>query len=369
MPPSWVGLDVAADSLVACVLDEEGRVRAEQSLTKCPTEVARFIEANAPTSEPIIGIEAGGLATSLTRKLRDAGYRVHAFETRQASRFLAIRQNKTDRNDARGIAEIVRIGRGTVAEVYVKSTECQQLRSKLALREKLVRHRMAGESAIGAVFRLNGGRLGPRHSAGSLRRTVMAELSRIQIEESLDLSADVMPVLDICESIRLHLEATDRELLKFAREHSVCARFMQIPGVGFLTAISVLSAIEDPERFSQIEDVGAYFGLVPKIRQSGQSSRHVGITRMGNKMTRTHLVAAASAMLRQKSADCDLKDWAVTLRERAGFRTARTALARKLATVMVSMWKSGEPFQPRRRAGVARVSIAPCKMRKAPLTI
>ncbi len=359
MLASWVGLDVAADEVVACILDTDGGFRAEQTMPKCPIEVARFIEENSPPGTPIIGIEAGGVATRLTRKLREAGFQVHAFETRQASKFLSIRQNKTDKNDARGIAEMARIGRGTVAEVHIKSTEFQLLRSKLAVRQKLVRQRMAGESTIAALFRLNGGRLPRCHSAKGLRKAVAAELSRIEESDGIDLWAETRPLLEICEAIRTHLKRSDHELATWAREHPICGRFMKLPGVGYVTALSVFSAIEDPMRFTEIEDVGAYFGLVPRIRQSGSSSRHVGISRMGNRMTRSHLITAASIMLRQKSADCDLKDWAVALRARAGYRTARTALARKLAIVMVSMWKSGEPFQPRRRAVSAQTSVAP----------
>ncbi|WP_242122905.1 transposase, partial [Sphingobium sp. Sx8-8] len=129
----WVGLDVGADELVACMVDAEGRVRVEEAMPTCPSRVSAFMEAHAG-DKVRIGLEAGSSCLPLTRKLRQAGYKVHVFDTRQASKFLSIRQNKTDANDARGIADIVRIGRGVVAEVYVKSVECQQLRSKLAIR-------------------------------------------------------------------------------------------------------------------------------------------------------------------------------------------------------------------------------------------
>lgn len=318
----------------------------------CPSRVSAFMEAHA-SDKVRIGLEAGSSCLPLTRKLRQAGYRVHVFDTRQASKFLSIRQNKTDANDARGIADIVRIGRGVVAEVYVKSVECQQLRSKLAIRQKLVRHRMAGESAIRSAFRLNGGRLDRCFSAVDLRRKVTAEMERIRDVEGIDLVDDVMPLLSICELTRKHLEVSDRRLNKLAQRHPICGRFMQIPGVGFLTALSVYSAIEDPARFVRNEDAGAYFGLVPRVRQSGQSLHRLGISKMGNAMTRAHLITAAGVLMRLNNADCDLQDWANALAARADSKRARAALARKLAVTMLSMWKSDAPFRARALAGVS----------------
>lgn len=346
----WVGLDVGADELVACMVDAEGNVRVEEAMPTCPLRVSVFMEEHAGDRAPI-GIEAGSSCLALTRKLRQAGFRVHAFDTRQVSKFLAIRQNKTDANDARGIADVVRMGRGVVAEVYIKSAECQQLRSKLAIRQKLVRHRIAGESAIRSAFRLNSGRLDRCFSAVDLRRKVTAELERIRDVEGIDLIDDVMPLLSICEATRKHLEVADRKLNKLAQRHPICGRFMEIPGVGFLTALSVYSAIENPSRFVRNEDAGAYFGLVPRVRQSGQSIHRLGISKMGNTMTRSHLITAAGVLMRLKNADCDLQDWAKALAARADNRRARTALARKLAVTMLSMWRSGDPFKARSLAG------------------
>jgi transposase len=181
---------------------------------------------------------------------------------------------------------------------------------------------------------------------------VTAELERIRDVEGVDLVEDVMPLLSICESTRKHLEVSDRRLNKLAQRHPICGQFMQIPGVGFLTALSVYSAIEDPARFVRNEDAGAYFGLVPRVRQSGQSLQRLGISKMGNGMTRGHLITAAGVLMRLNNADCDLQDWAKALAARADSRRARAALARKLAVTMLSMWKSGKSFKARALAGV-----------------
>lgn len=345
--PIWVGLDVSADSLVACITDDDGAVLAQSSLANCADQVAKFVTFHQGPHALAVGLEAGSVSTLLTRKLRDAGLQVHAFETRQASRFLSIRRNKTDRNDARGIADMVRLGRGTVAEVRIKSIECQQLRSKLVLRQNLIRQRSIGEGALRGIFRLNGGRLVRTFSAAGMRSAVIEEVNRIKNVEGVDLSQDVLPFLDRCEATRRLLEVTNRQLEKLAAEHPICSRFMAIPGVGHITALSFFTAIEDPSRFERSEDVGAYLGLVPRVRQSGKSSYQVGISRMGSTMTRTHLTAAAMVLMRSKTADCALQDWGRSLAARMKAKKARAAVARKLAVVMIAMWKSGESFRPR----------------------
>ena len=343
----WVGLDIGADSLSACMTGSDGVAIAEEDMATNADVVASFIQSHAVGKSAVIGLEAGAYSISITRKLRAMGFPVHAFETRQASKFLTIRQNKTDTNDARGIAHIVQFGRGVVSEVHVKSVECQLLRSKLVLRQKLLRQRLAGEAAINSIFRLNGGKLKRAYSNASLRQNVVNEVARIREAEGVDLAEDIFPAMEICAAIRRHLEVTDRKLIKLAAKHSVCSRFLEIPGVGFVTALSVYSAIEDPSRFKRNEDVGPYFGLAPRVRQSGQMLQRLGVSKMGNSMTRRHLITAASILLRRVDEPCALRMWAKALADRSNCQRARTALARKLAVVMISIWKSGESYRPK----------------------
>lgn len=341
----WIGLDVGADNLVACAVGNEGHRLAQASLANCPIAVANFIQSHCQNNGALVGIEAGSHAIGLTRKLRTMGFTVHAFETRQAAKFLAIRRNKTDSNDAKGIADIVRLGRGVVSEVYIKSAECQLLRSKLVLRDKLLRHRMAVESTINSIFRLNRGRLKRSFSNASLRQNVMTEVERIREAEGIDLGSDIAPVMEIAVTTRRYLEVTDRRLAKLAEKHPVCREFLAIPAVGPITALSFYSAIEDPARFRSVENIGPYFGLSPRIRQSGDMLQRLPVSRLGNSMTRRHLLTAATILLRRDLPECDLWVWAKGISERASPARARTSLARKLAVVMLSIWKTGEPYR------------------------
>ncbi|OYY70562.1 transposase [Sphingomonas sp. 28-63-12] len=257
----FVGLDIGADTSVACMTDALGVVLAEASIVTSCQAVLDFVACRPMNNELEIGLEAGSMGILLARRLREQGYQVHLFGTRQASQFLKIRQNKTDTNDARGIADILRIGRSVVPAVHLKSAAIQQLRSQLVLRQKLVTHRVSGEGAINSVFRLNGGRLRTSRSGTGLQRNVQAELQRLREIEHIDLAPDVEPLLDICVATRRHLESLDRRLSKQAESIPVCARFMEIPGVGPITALSFYTAIEDPWRFRRNGDVGAYLGL------------------------------------------------------------------------------------------------------------
>jgi transposase len=343
--PLWLGLDVGADQMTACAIGNEGEVVFEQPL---PTS-ARDLHCRIKSLKRrimAIGLESGSYAIHLARSLQQLGYPVTMFDSRQASKFLAVRQNKTDKNDARGIADMTRIRGASVSEVRVKSLECQRLRSTLATRQKLLRLRIALEGTIRSLFRLNGGQLKSSWSAEVLRRHVRAELVRLRKAEKIDLSDDVLPLLALCEAMRGYLKNLDDSLELAAKEHAICRRFMEIPGVGPICALSFYSAIEEPTRFARNSDVGAYLGLVPKIRQSGQNMVRMRISRMGSSMTRGHLGTAALQHLRY--AKSDLQAWGEALTERIGKQRARTAVSRKLAITMLAMWKSGEPYQSSR---------------------
>jgi transposase len=357
----FVGLDIGADTSVACMTDALGVVMTEASIVTSCQGVLDFVVCRPTNNELEIGLEAGSMGILLARRLREQGYQVRLFGTRQASQFLKIRQNKTDTNDARGIADILRIGRGVVPDVHLKSAAIQQLRSQLVLRQKLVTHRVSGEGAINSVFRLNGGRLRTSRSGTGLQRHVQAELQRLREIEDIDLAPDVEPLLDICVATRRHLESLDRRLAKQAKNIPVCARFMEIPGVGPITALSFYTAIEDPWRFRRNGDVGAYLGLVPKIKQSGSVIKRHGISKMGNRLTRSHLAIAAGTMLRQSRIECAMRAWAFGLIPRIGKRKAKTALSRKLAVVMLSMWKSDTSFQtyPTLPLSIAPIETSP----------
>jgi transposase len=208
---------------------------------------------------------------------------------------------------------------------------------------------VAIDNAIRSMLRLNGGKIGSVFSGTHLDASVSRELARLR-QLGYDISEVVEPALAIAVALHRTLEKSDRRLGRTAKENDVCNRLMTVPGVGPICAISFYTAVENPHRFEKNDDIGPYFGLVPKVSQSGLTIRRGRISKMGNTMTRTHLVSAAKSLMQQPARDCDLREWAIALAKRSGLPKARVALARKLAIAMLAIWKSGETFVPHHKS-------------------
>jgi transposase len=342
----WVGLDVGADETTVCATDDSGAVLFEIPVATKPAALHAVLRRDKRRIS-LIGLESGSFGIVLYRSLVKLGYPLAMFEARQASKFLSIRKNKTDRNDARGLADIARLGRGSVSQVRVKAPECQRLRSTLVTRQKLVQLRTAIEANMRSLFRLNGGKLRSSHSAATLRKNVADELRRLRRFEKIDLSEEIEPLLTLSTATRAYIDDLDGKLSKQAEEDPVCQRFLEIPGIGPITALAFYSAVDDPRRFHKNADIGAYFGLVPRVRQSGRSTTRTGITKAGDKLTRTYLTTAAQIHLR--TARSSLALWATNLSERLSKRGVHVALARRLAVTMLAIWKSGDHYDPNYR--------------------
>ena len=192
---------------------------------------------------------------------------------------------------------------------------------------------------------MHGGRLKTRSGVGALASDIEDQLERLRAD-GLDVDNDVRPLVAMSEHLRSHLASMDKRLRTLASSHPVCSKFLTIPGVGPITALSFYSAIGDPWRFARNRNVGPYLGLTPSIHQSGGMSRVGRISRLGNKLTRSHLVAAAMVLLCSTKSESALRTWGLELSKKVGLRKARVAVARKLAVVMLQMWKSGSDFDP-----------------------
>ena len=341
----WVGFDLGQTVTHVCVIDDRGiTLHEQQSETK--VEALEDALSSFPIERiALIAVEAGA-DTHVVRGLRGDGFPIAIFEARKASKFLGVRRNKTDASDARGLADLARLGRETVSQVHLKSPECEQLRSVLAMRKRLVIMRVAADNALRARLIMHGLRLKTSRRPGDLHDQVERIVAELGEAESKNLRTEIGPLVELCESLRTYTTRITSDLEKRAKAHEICRRLMEVPGVGPICALSFYSAIEDPDRFERASDVAAYLGLIPRRYQSGQQSRTRGITKTGSKLTRTHLVTAATTF-GQIGPEGGLKQWYVALRARAGSKRARVALARKLAVILATMWKSGAHFEVR----------------------
>jgi transposase len=202
----WVGLDVGADETTVCGTDDRGTVLFEQRVASKAVALNALLKAEKRRIK-LIALESGSFGIVLCRSLRNLGYPVAMFDARQASKFLAIRKNKTDKKDARGLADIARLGRDSVSEVRVKTPECQRLRSTLVTRQKLVQLRNTLEGTMRSLFRLNGGKLNSSFSAVALRRNASEALKRLRKIEKIDLTEEIEPLLALSAATRAYVEA------------------------------------------------------------------------------------------------------------------------------------------------------------------
>jgi transposase len=248
--------------------------------------------------------------------------------------------NKTDRTDAIGLAQIVRTG--WFRQAYIKSPESHTIRAILAARKQLVGMRCRLENEIRGVLRTFGIRFGKR-TGGFARRA-----EEILAEDLANLPAigfTVDALLRARAALVEQIRTFDRRLRAMAHRHHVCQRFMTVPGVGTITALAVCAAIDEPARFRSSATLGAYLGLTPRSYASGETSRSGRISKRGDALTRTHLFEAANALLTRGTRFSALKAWGLRLAKKAGFKKAKTAVARKLAVILHAMWKNGTEFR------------------------
>jgi transposase len=345
----WAGLDVGVETTSVCIMDDTGAVMQEAVCSSALKSIHQQIKWLKRRRFARIGLEAG-TGVSLARGLRTLGYAVDIYESRQLSKFLRVRRNKTDAGDASGIAEAGRVGASAVSRVYLKSLECQLLQSRLTLRRHLIRERVAAVNLLCRQLELFGGRVRGSTRAMGLRERVESEMRKLFGRDLTALRSELRDLADRCEDLVTYQRAIDSELRKLAIDNEVCRRFMEIPGIGPIGALTFYAAVGEPQRFARSADIGAYFGLTPTIHQSGLTNRAGRISRMGSAAMRGLLVQAAIAFMRSSSAGGDLRAWATRIAERRGAARARVALARKLSIVMLAMWKTGQCFEPRSAA-------------------
>lgn len=339
---AWIGLDTGADEVHICAIGPRGGLLGDGVVPNKAELVLQYVETIAAGRQVKFGLESGQFALRLTAHLRERGHDVAIFDAFQLSRFLKIRQNKTDRNDARGIAEALRVG-VAISESHLRAPDADKLRSQLVIRDNLVGQRVAIDNLTRSILRRHGAERRPWRSVATMRAHVRSELARLE-GEGIDLADQINPLLDLSEALRTYLIKLDGDLLELAGSIEVCRRWMELPGVGHIVALTFYSAVDDPARFARVKDIGPFLGMTPRVYQSGLAIKRGRITKRGDRMTRRVLTFAATVTMRSNVLDTDLKRWALSLRERVGPMRAQIALGRKLAVVMLAMWKSGDQY-------------------------
>jgi transposase len=340
----YVGLDVSLDETKVHVLDEQGRRVWRGSCASTPEAIEVTIRKHAPDAVRI-GLETGPLTTWLWQALTDAGLPMVCLDARQAKAALNMRINKTDDNDAEGLAHLVRSG--WYREVRVKSREAMLVRSLLGARTQLLGMVTDLSNQIRGLMKTFG--LVVPKGAGKIFE---ANVRRLLEGEAL-VAGVVLPLLESWRAVRARAADLDRQLLSVVRGSATCRRLMTIPGIGAVVAASFVAAVETPENFTTSRAVGAWIGLTPRRYQSGQVDYDGHISRRGDARLRALLYEAATAMLTRVQGESELRRWGLALKKRLGFKRAAVALARKMAVILHAMWKNGADFDPKAAASVA----------------
>jgi transposase len=331
----YAGLDVSMEETHICIVDRNGIVLQEVKAASTPQAIVEEL-AKAPACTRVV-FETGRMAPMLYHGLIECGVPVVCIESRQAYQALrSLVTHKTDRNDARGLAQLARTG--FFKPVHVKSLPAHAIRSLIVARKKLVGQRVTLENQIRGLAIVFGVRL-PRALSPTFVGRVLAA------SDSIDgLSAAMRGLVAARDAVIAAVTAIDGDMKRLVRASDACRRLMTIPGVGQLTALAFTAAIDDPERFKRSRDIGAYLGLVPRRYQSGEIDYTGGISKCGDRRVRTLLYEAANVMLTRHKGPLKLKTWALAISKRSNMRKARVALARRLAIIMHAMLRDGTDF-------------------------
>lgn len=350
----FVGLDVSQKSTAICVIDNDGKIVHEGAARSRPDDIFGWIRNRMLVNDTIdisdirIGLEAGSISAWLHGGLNQHGLQVVCLETFQAHRFLATFRNKTDKNDARGLAQLLRMGGEDFLKVVrLKSKGAQETRTLLASRDHLVKMKVSLENNISGSLKPYGGIvLRSATKAETFRERTLEVVRNLERDADVHLMSIIAPSLLLYEQLVKRIEAMTKSAEKLAGEIPMVKRFMEIPGVGPITALSFYCAVDNPGRFHKSTDVAAYFGLTPRQFQSGETDYTTGISKRGDMSVRRALVIAVTVLLTSTKGWCSLKAWGVRLAGRIGISKARIAVARKLAVIMHRMWINNDRWRP-----------------------
>ena len=329
----FIGFDLGKVSSQLCIITTDGELLEH----RLKTDREHLTKLLALRPQARILIEAGTESEWVARCLEEMGHAVIVADPNFAPMYATrSRRVKTDKRDARTLAEACRLGAFRPAH---RTSECQRhVRAKLAVREAIVRTRSKYISLIRALVRRDGLRV----QAGTAR-SFAVRLDRLPL--SAHLRAEITPLVTLLEAVNDQLQQADDELAQLVKDNAVVRRLTSAPGVGPVTAACFVATLDEVGRFASARQVRAYLGLVPSEYSSGERKQRGGIAKAGPNRARYLLVEAAWALIRSSRPEARaLRQWAAGVRERRGMKVAIVALARKLAGILFAMWRDATDF-------------------------
>lgn len=333
----YAGLDVALKETFMCIVDETGKRVFESKAATNPQALYKELTKSGISLEKV-GLEAGSLSKFLTKGLQDLGLNAICIDARKMAAILSVTINKTDKNDARGIADAMRCNH--YKKVNLRNCEDNSISIFLNSRSLLVENRVRLKNTIRGFLKTYGLCFG-EISHDKFSKAVYEILSNLSTETIYGIES----LLTNYDLINEQIKKLDKQLNELCKQNEEVQRFMEIPGVGMVVAMTYRADMGDPTRFEKSESVGAYYGMTPRQYSSGEKIKMGRVSKCGSKNMRTLLIEAATVMLTRSKIWSSLKAWGLKLMKKQGLKKAAMAVGRKLSVIMHRMLISGENFR------------------------
>jgi len=333
----YAGLDVAMKETFLCILSEDGEKIYE---SKCSTDPHLIHEklAKGGVNLEKVGLETGSLSHYLFKNLHSLGYNVICIDARKMAAILSVTINKTDKNDARDIADAMRCNH--YKEVHLRDINDHSTAILLKSRASLIQSRTALKNTVRGFLKAYGIRL------GGVSHKKFPQVVREHSDDILPAAfTGIQGLLKSFESIHKEILELEEELKEICKHDQEVQLLMTAPGVGMIVALTYKTDLGDPTRFKKSESVGAYYGMTPRQYSSGENIKQGRISRCGAREVRTLLAEAAVVLLTRNQSWSPLKVWGLKLMKKYGLKKASMAVGRKLAVIMHRMLMTGESFK------------------------
>ncbi|MBI3698170.1 MAG: IS110 family transposase [Acidobacteria bacterium] len=336
-----VGVDIGDRFCQLCVLDETGELSEETRVATTRPGLRRYFE-RMPRAR--IALEVGTHSRWISQVLVDLGHDVYVANPRKL-RGIYENDKKTDRTDAQWLAEVARFNPKLLSPIQHRSERAQGALERVLARDVLVRARTQLVNHVRSRVKCAGARL-KGHAPETFSPGLLDEIPE-------ERRAALRPVLETLEGLNQSIKRCDRDIVQVSEQEFPETKVLrQVKGVGVLTALTFVATIEDPSRFASSRRVASYLGLRPRLDQSGQQDKQLGISKSGNPLLRRLLVISSQWILGPFGVDSDLRDWGLGLAARGGKgakKRAVVAVARKLSVLLLALWRSGGAYEPRRQ--------------------
>lgn len=332
----YAGLDVSMKTTSIAIVNEKGKICFETVCESDPEMIAKVFNDSTFICEKI-GLESGSISFWLIEELKKLGIQAICIESGQMAKILSLKVNKTDRNDARLIADAMRCN--LYKEVFHKTKESIGIGLQMGIRRVLIDTRTKLKNSLRGFLKAYGIRMG----AVSHERFPEAIRQIISGYEE-DVKNAIEGLIKSFEEVCRNIASADLAIEQLCKKDPIVTLFESLPGIGKITALTYKAVIVDPFRFIDARNVGAYLGLTPRQYSSGETVSQGGISKCGSQELRSLLVECAILILTRTNGWTRLKAWGLKIMKRSGIKKAAVAVARKLAIVMLKMWQTGKSF-------------------------